>query len=157
MHELIAPTVNLAILIAALVYFLRAPLKDFVGNRHNTVREELARVRELLQKARAQHAEFSAKLNAMGAEVASYRDQAKQDAQASKQRLVSDAQRLSGNIVGDARTAAEGLYSELKGQLRSEMSGKVMVRAEKVLRDRLTATDRERIRQEFSNQVESVQ
>jgi F0F1-type ATP synthase membrane subunit b/b' len=157
MQELIAPTVNLAILIAALVYFLRAPLKDFIQNRHTTVRDELARVRELLQKARSQHAEFSAKLNAMGAEVASYRDQAKEDAQAMKQRIVSEAQRLSGNIVGDSRTAAAGLYSELKGQLRSEMAGKVMIRAEKVLRDRLTANDRERIRQEFSTQVERVQ
>jgi F0F1-type ATP synthase membrane subunit b/b' len=157
MQELIAPTINLAILIAAMVYYLRAPLRNFIQTRHATVRDELARVRELLQKARSQHSEFSAKLNAMGAEVASYRDMAKEDAQATKQRLVSEAQRLSANIVGDARTGASGLYSELKGQLRSEMAGKVMIRAEKVLRDRLTANDRERIRQEFSNQVERVQ
>jgi F-type H+-transporting ATPase subunit b len=157
MQELIAPTVNLVILIGILVYFLRAPLKTFVHERHVSLRDELARVRDLLNKARGEHAEFSAKLNAMGAEVASYRDQAKQDGQSSKQRIVSEAQKLSTNIVGDSRIAAEGLYSELKGQLRGELASKIMVRAEKLLRDRLTATDRERIRKEFSNQVESVQ
>jgi F0F1-type ATP synthase membrane subunit b/b' len=157
MHELIAPTVNLLILVSLLFYYLKEPVRAHVHGRHLTLREELDRVRELLKKAKAQHEEFTAKLSAIGAETTALREQATLDAQAAKQRLLSDAQRLSGNIVSDAHNAARGLYEELKTQLSSEMGARIITRAEVLLRSRLTGDDKMRIRQEFSQQVETVQ
>lgn len=157
MSELFAPTINLIILVGILVYYTRHPIKKSVQDRHASLRDELARVRDLLRQAQEQYNEFSSKLKAIEAETTALRQQAVQDAEAAKQRLVNDAQRMSLGISSDARKAAESLYGELKSQLASEVGGRVLERAEAILRDRLTGDDRARIRKEFSTQVETVQ
>jgi F0F1-type ATP synthase membrane subunit b/b' len=157
MSELFAPTVNLLILIGILAYYLRAPMKQSIRDRHAGLRDELARVRDLLRQSQEQYQEFSSKLKAIDAETTALRQQAIQDAQAAKQRLLADAQRLSMNVATDARRAADSLYVELKGQLSSEIGNRVLERAEQILRERLTGDDRARIRKEFSSQVEAVQ
>ncbi|MDR3607513.1 MAG: ATP synthase F0 subunit B [Oligoflexia bacterium] len=157
MHELISPTFNLAVLIAVLTYFLRQPIRDYVSGRHHTVRDELARVSELLKDAQEKNSEFSAKLSAIDAEIVAIRKQAVQDAEAMNQRIIANAVRLSAGTVADARLAAEGLYSDLKSELYHELGARVIDRAGSLLKERLTGDDRARIRKEFSSQVEAAQ
>ncbi|MCM2277986.1 MAG: ATP synthase F0 subunit B [Oligoflexia bacterium] len=156
MHGLIAPTFNFLVLLAILVYYLREPIRQFVHSRHVTVRDELKSVRELLRQAQEKHDEFSSKLKAIEAETTALREQAQQDAQVAKLRILSEAQRLSGNIVVDARATAEGLLKEMKNELYLDLAGRVLERAETILKARLTGDDRARFRQEFSMQVENV-
>lgn len=157
MGGLVAPTINLAILIGILFYYLRDPVRAHVRDRHLTLRQEIDRVQELFRNAKSQHEEFTAKMNAIAAETTALREQMAQEAAAARQRLISDAQRLSMSIVSDARSAAQGLYAELKTQLSSELGSRIIDRAEAILRERLTGDDRMRIRQEFSREVETVQ
>jgi F0F1-type ATP synthase membrane subunit b/b' len=157
MSELIYPFINLLILIAIIVVYLREPLRGFVRGRHETLRDELQRVRELLSQSQTRYDEFTGKLKAMEAEIITLREQAKHDAAASKSKIVAEAQKLSAMIITDARSSAQGLYAQLKGELFIEVGGKVLDRAEAMLRERLTGDDRARIRNEFSSQVESVQ
>jgi F0F1-type ATP synthase membrane subunit b/b' len=157
MSSLFAPFINFAILVGFLTVKLRQPVKDFVAGRHVGIRDEILSVQDQLKIAQEKFDEFSAKLKAIDVELAALREQAKQDALAIQQKLIADAQRMASLIVSDSRTAASHLYSELRGQLYSDLSAHVLERAEKLLRDRLTGVDRARIRQEFSHQMESIQ
>jgi F0F1-type ATP synthase membrane subunit b/b' len=157
METLIAPLVNLVILIAVMAYYLKQPLKTFAKDRHHSIRTDLETVRNQLRDAKAKHAEFSSKLRAMDAEIAGLKTQASQDAQALKTKVQAEAQKLSSNIIEDAKHASQVLYAEFKVQLYSELGGHVLDRAEKILRERLTGDDRARIRKEFSTQVETMQ
>jgi F0F1-type ATP synthase membrane subunit b/b' len=157
METLIAPVVNLVILLAVMAYYLKQPLKTFAKDRHHSIRTDLEVVRNQLRDAKAKHAEFSSKLRAMDAEIAGLKTQASQDAQALKTKVQAEAQKLSSNIIEDAKHASQVLYAEFKVQLYSELGGHVLDRAEKVLRERLTGDDRARIRKEFSTQVETLQ
>jgi F0F1-type ATP synthase membrane subunit b/b' len=157
MESLIAPLINLIVLIGILAYYLRAPLKAFAQERHHTIREELESVRNQLRGAKEKHEEFSSKIRAMDAEVAALKDQTLQDARAVHTKILIEAKTLSGNIVADAKTASRVLYAEFKGQLYSELGNHVLDRAEKLLRERLTGDDKARIRKEFSTQVETIQ
>ncbi len=157
MKELILPFINFTMLVGLLVWKLKAPIRSFVVQRHVSLRDELKRVREMLVGAQAKYDEFTGKLKAMDAEIVSLREQAKQDAAASKTRVVAEAQRLSATIATDARASAQGLYTQVKNELFLEVGMKTIDRAENILRERLTGDDRARIRQEFSNQVETVQ
>jgi F0F1-type ATP synthase membrane subunit b/b' len=157
MSELIFPTINLAILLVILFVYLREPTRLFIRTRHEELRDELRRVRDLLINAKAKFDEFSAKLKAMEAEVQSLRDQARQDAATLKSKILAEAQSLSATIVSDSRRSAQGLYGQLKSELFVEVGHKVLDRAEAMLRERLTGDDRARIRNEFSSQVERVQ
>lgn len=154
--SLAAPAFNFFVLVGALAYYLKQPLKSFVHQRHLTVGEDLRKVRQLLRESQERYDEFSAKLKAIDVELTSLREQARQDAQTTKLRILSEAQRTSGHIVADARTAAEGLYSELKSKLYGDFAGRILERAESIMRERLTGDDRARIQKEFSTQVENA-
>jgi len=156
MHTLALPFLNFSILVAALVYFLRTPVKQFVAQRHVFLRDELSTVRERLRQSQERYEEFSSKLKAIDAELVDIRKESAATAQATRSKIVTEARRLAGNIVSDARFASEALYGELKGQLYSELGARVLDRAEVILRERLTGDDRDRIRQEFSKQVETI-
>lgn len=155
METLVAPLVNLVILIGLMAYYLRQPLRDFAKNRSVSIREELKTAKEELTIAQQKHAEFTSKLKAMDAEIVGLKNQAVQDAGAMKAKIVTEAQKMSANVVSDARNASVTLYSEFKGQMYSELAGRVLERAERILRERLTGDDRARITKEFTNQVEA--
>ena len=157
MHTLIAPFINLLILIALLVYYLRQPLKDFVHGRHLSIHGDIKKAQEQLRDAQARHEEFSAKLKAIDAEVSALHQQARQDAEATKARIIQEAKRLSDNIVSDAKSASQALVSELKDELYHELGSHVLSRAEKIISERLTSEDRARIRKDFSQHVGSMQ
>jgi F0F1-type ATP synthase membrane subunit b/b' len=154
MATLIAPFINLLILVGVLVFYCRKPLQVFAETRHHTIREDLETVRNQLRNAQEKHAEFSAKLRAV---VSGLRAQMIQDANAMKSRIVAEAQKLSGNVIEDAKHASAVLYTEFKSSLYSELGARVLDRAEIILKERLTGDDRARIRKEFSTQVETAQ
>jgi F0F1-type ATP synthase membrane subunit b/b' len=157
MESVIASSVNFLILVVIMVYKLRAPVREFVAQRHHSIREEIQEVRIQLQQAQEKYDEFSAKLKAVDAEVATLQEQTKQDTLAMKQRIVNESRKMASTIASDARNSVDSLHSELKGQLYAEWSLQVLDRAEQILKDRLTSSDRSRIGQEFSKQMESVQ
>lgn len=156
MESLVASSVNFLILVTGLFVALKKPFQVFVAQRHQSIRDELISVRDQLRSAQDKYDEFSSKLKAIDAELMSLREQTKQDGQALKARMVMDAKRNASTVVSDAKTASDGLYSELKGQLYSELTSKVLEKAEGLLKERLTGDDRVRIRREFSQQVETI-
>lgn len=157
MSTLIAPLFNFFLLVALLVYLLREPIRGYVKQRQVSMGEAVQRVRQMLREAQEQYDEFSAKLKAIDAEVASLREQSRQDAQASRNRIIGEAQRMSSLIVSDARISAENVYRDLKTRLRAELASRVLERVELLVKERLTGDDRAKIRQEFSAQVEGAQ
>ncbi len=157
METLVASTFNLVLLLAILFYKLRVPLRDFVEQRHHSIRSDIQTVQNQLRQAQEKYDEFSAKLNAINVEIDVLREQSKQDALAAHHRILSESHKMMGNVISDAKRAADGLYLELKTTLYAELSGKVLDRAEHLLRERLTGDDRVRMREEFSSQVERVQ
>ena len=157
MHTLIFPVLNLSVLLAALVYFLRAPVRNAVQTRHQTLKADLVDVRVKLQEARVRYDEFSAKLKAVQVEVSSIQLQGRQDAEALKNRIVTNAKNSSSSILSEAKSRAEGMVAETQQKLRTELSAKIIQKAERIIHDKLTGDDRVRIRKEFSERVGTIQ
>lgn len=156
MHSLIAPLVNVSILLGVLVYYLRKPIADFVISRHTNIRDQVKAVSEELRSAQNKYEEFSSRIKALDVEVRALREQGKQESDQMKTRLLTDARRVSAAIVADSRTSAEQVFKDLRSELRRELGEKVVVRAEKLIRDKLTSDEKSRIRHEFSEQLARV-
>lgn len=157
MESLLAPAINFFLLVGFLAYKLKQPLRNFVKQRHDNLKNEILSVADQLKQAQEKYNEFSVKLKSVSAEVATLREQARQDSATMKQKILADARRTATNVVSDSKNIAEGLYQQLQGQLYTELSLQVLNRAETILRERLTGADHARIREEFSRQVERVQ
>jgi F0F1-type ATP synthase membrane subunit b/b' len=154
MNHLIAPSVNLALLIGILVFKLRIPMRNFVFQRHQSIAREIELVSGKLLQARQKYEELNRKLNSIEVEIRTLRAEITQDAATARDRIVSEANRLASEVGRDSKQSVSGLYSELRILLYREFSGRVLDHSESLLRERLTDEDRKRIRREFSTQME---
>lgn len=154
MGSLVLPFINLIMLLAILAYFLRKPLAQFVKTRHQTIRTEVDEVRERLKKAQAQHQDFTAKLGAIDAEIAAYRSQATKDGEEFKSRIVEAANTNAGQMVQEAQVRADGMFADLKSELKRELVEKIIQSSEAIIRERITSDDQARFRKEFAHKLE---
>ncbi|CAM6054216.1 unnamed protein product [Sphagnum tenellum] len=135
---------------------MKQPVKDFVLQRHHSIRKEIQEVRQDLKTAQEKYEEFSSKLKAVDTEVAALRTQTQQEIAALKQRILSNSAGFHSISLPMLSLLPEGLYLELKGQLYSDLSHQVLERAEILVRAQLTGEDRNFIQSEFSKQLEAV-
>lgn len=157
MHSLIAPAINLFILVAVLVVKLREPLRAFVKERHQSLRDELNKTQSQLTGAQKKFQEYSAKLQSMDAEIEELSMQARKDAEASKVKIVNESKKMADIVVIDSKKTAEALFLDFKEQLRGELAAQIITKAESLVRSRLTGDDRVKLVKEFSKQVGGAQ
>jgi F-type H+-transporting ATPase subunit b len=156
MTGLIYPFINFFILVGALIYFLRTPVKSFVLDRHSNLKDELDRVHAKLGEAQKQYQEYSQRLSSMDAEVASLVQQIREEAETTKIRVITEAKRMADQIVIDSKRTGESMLTEFKDQIRADLANQVMARTEVLLKSRMTGDVREQLKKDFSKQVESV-
>lgn len=154
--SLIASIINFLILIGILVVKLRAPLRSYIANRHQLVRDEIQNVAERLRQAQEKFDEYSAKLKAIDAEIATLREQVKNEVNQIKQRVNLEARQSASRMIAEAKNAADGLIHDFKEELYQELNLKALSQAESLLKDHLNSEDRIKIRNDFTRQVETV-
>lgn len=87
----VARLVNFAILAWVLVYFLRAPIQNYLAGRSRDIREDLESAREMRARATAQVAEIERQLAALPGELEALRARGSSDLQAERERLAQAA------------------------------------------------------------------
>ena len=147
---------NFVIFTGLMFYYLRTPVKGFISARHESLRDDLSKVREQLRSAQEKYEEFSAKLKAIDVEVSNIREISKKDAAGLQAKIVSSAKQMSGSILAESKARATALVSECKESLRSELGLRIVSRAQELIQERMTGDDKARIRKEFSERVGSA-
>lgn len=155
MHSLIAPLINFIILVTIFYFAMRKPLKEMVRERHETLKEKIEATQRELAAAQKKYEEYSAKLRSLEGELVEYRQAAIEDAAAMKTRVIHEAKKMADIIIIDAKKTSEALSAEFKEKMRAELAQSVLTRAESIIRSKLSDGDRERIRKDFSKQVET--
>jgi F-type H+-transporting ATPase subunit b len=151
----IAKTVNFAILAGVLVYFLKAPLTEYLSSRIVKVREDLVTAAETREAATRQLAEIQTKLAALpgelealkvrgGEEIAAERVRIQQAAEAERQRLLEHTRReiemrlrvARRELVEHAATLAVAVASErIKNSITSDDQARLVERYTSQLRE----------------------
>jgi F-type H+-transporting ATPase subunit b len=156
MSSLIPALVNFFILVGALFYFLRKPVKSFVFERHSSLKTQLDQAQTKLVQAQRQYNEYSQRLSSMDAEVTNLVQSIRGEAETARVRIVTEARRMADQIVVDAKRTGESMVTEFKQQIRVELANQVIARVETLLKSRMTGDVREQLRKDFSKQVENV-
>jgi F-type H+-transporting ATPase subunit b len=152
--DLVWPVLNLAILLAALVYFGRRPIRDFFEARHGRIREELDSAARALSEAESRYAEWRRRLAALEAELARIRTQARERAEAEREHLLAGAAAATERVRADARAAVDQELRRAREELRREAAELAIELAAETLRARLTAGDHTRLLDEFIETIE---
>jgi F-type H+-transporting ATPase subunit b len=153
--DLAWPVLNLAILIAALVYFGRRPIQDFFATRQDRIRDDLDAAASALAEAEARHTEWQRKLTRLDAEMARIREQARERAEAERRHILADASVAAERIRRDARSAVDQELRRAREELRREAAELALELAAETLRTRVSDADRSRLVDDFIETIES--
>jgi len=107
----VAKTVNFAILVAVLVYFLRSPLAVYLAGRISKVREDLVTAQQTRETAARQLAEIEAKLKALPLELDALKQRGAEDIRAERARIEEEA-------AADRQRLLEQTRREIEMRLR---------------------------------------
>jgi F-type H+-transporting ATPase subunit b len=151
----IAKSVNFAILVGILVYFLRVPLMGYLNGRIGKVREDLVTAAQTRETAVRQLAEIDAKLAALPAELEALKKRGAEDLVAERARIEQDAQAERQRLLEHTRREIEMRLRVAKRELL-ELAADLAVRvASERIRTSITADDQARLVERYASQLQA--
>lgn len=138
---LLLALLNFAIFAGILYWKAAPPIRRFLANRHDTIKDALADAAELREQASDKLAEYTKKLDRLDKEIDSIKEQIRADAEVEKQRILDAAESQAAAIKrnADDRIAAEIARARLA--LEREVITAAVAAAEKLVREKATPAD----------------
>jgi F-type H+-transporting ATPase subunit b len=144
-HANLLDLINLVLLIAVLVYFLRKPLGQFFSTRSREIEEGLEKGRKALESAQAQLAAADEKLRNVEGEITELKEAAARETEAERERMRRLAEQEAQRIIDSARSVIESTAQAAKLDLRRFAARQAGELAEELLRQRLNDASRDRL------------
>lgn len=145
--------VNFLLLAGLLYYFLRKPIRNFLNQRQQGVREALEEAERARAEAESRFKEMERRLGQAQKEMEELRRMLLEQGRQEKERILAHAQKEAEKIRKQAEMAAEQELKKAKSLLRREAVELAARIAEAILRERIDSKDHERLIRQY---VESV-
>ncbi len=152
----IAKAVNFTILVGVLVYFLRAPSRDYLTGRIGKVREDLVTAAETRETAARQLAEIAAKLAALPAEIEALKKRGAEDLAAERARIEQEAQTERQRVIEHTRREIEMRLRVAKRELLELAADLAVTVAAERIRTSMTPDDQARLVDRYASQLQEV-
>ena len=150
------PALNLAILIAVLVYFVRKPLQAYFEKRRSGIQGELQSAADQLATAESTYAKWQRRMIELEGELDEIRATSRQRAEAERERIIRDARATAERIRADATTSVELELRRAREILREEATQLAIELAGERLSREVTEADRDRLIDEFIGLIAST-
>jgi F-type H+-transporting ATPase subunit b len=151
---LLFPAINFALLLATLFVLTRKPIRNFFGDRRAAIRKDLDESAALKRRAEERYAQWQRKLVDLDRELEKIRTDARERAEAERVSLLADARAAAERVRSDAANAVEHEVRRARANLRAQASQLAVELAAGMLRDQVTAQDRDRLIEEFIERIE---
>ncbi len=155
LNSILLSAVNLAILIAVLVYFARKPLRAYFDKRRADIQGELRAAADQLATAESTYAKWQRRMIDLEAELEEIRTTSRQRAEAERERIIQSARATAERIQRDATAAVDLELRRAREILREEAAQLAIQLAGERLAREVTDTDRDRLIDEFIDRIES--
>jgi len=152
-HESTYKVINFVILVAALGYLLRKPLRDFLAGRSDAIRKGLDEGRKALEASETQLRVIEEKLRGLEDEIARFKAASAQEMQAERERVRRAAEAEAERMVEFARGQIEGAARAARLELKAYAAGQAVDLAEQAIRQRLDEPGRKRLVDRFVREV----
>ena len=156
-RSMIAKLLNFAVLVGALVYFLRAPIAGYLASRDTQIRQELVTAAEMRTAATAQLAEIDRKMSALPAELETLRLQGAEDVKAEQARIAAAAVHERERLLDQTRREIETRLRIAKRELTEHAAQLSVQVAEERIRRSITPDDQIRLVDRYAAQLRDAQ
>ncbi len=147
-------TVNLLILLAVIVYFAKNPVKDFLVARRANISSEIDEAQKTIKEAKERYEEYAQKLEGIEGEIASLKDTLVKQGETERDEIVKQASQTSDILSKEARDTIELEAERAKQEIQSEVVALAIGIAEKLIKENLGESEKEKLLSEFTKNVE---
>jgi F-type H+-transporting ATPase subunit b len=156
-HEGILPTIarlfNFAVLVGVLVYFLRAPIAEYLRNRSTQIREALVTAAEMRKTATAQLEEIQRRLASLPAELEALKKRGAEDTAAEKVRIAETAKAERARLLEQTRREIDMRLRVARRELTEHAAQLAVQVAEDRIRRSITPDDQVRLLDRYTAQI----
>lgn len=154
--DIVLKGLNLVLIAGVIVYFGRDPIRRFFSGRRQTITHDLDQASKLLSDAERKYAEWEQRMAGLDAELAEIRQQTRDMAELERQRILADTVASAERMRRDTAAALEQELRRARAELRAEAADLAVTLAGRLLRDRITPADGEKMIDEFVTKLEQV-
>jgi F-type H+-transporting ATPase subunit b len=147
---------NFAVLVGILVVFAGKPLKNFLANRHNAVKEKLEEANRMIKEAEAVKVEYANRLARLDEEIETFKKVMIQETEKERKKIFDEAEAFAARIKEQAKITYEQEIREVKARIREEIARLTMERAEKLVAERVNKADHDHLVEEFIEKLRSL-
>jgi F-type H+-transporting ATPase subunit b len=152
----IARLVNFAVLAGTLVYFLRSPIKSYLGDRGRQIRADLVKAAEMRSAAAAQAAAIEQKMAALPGELDALRRQGAEEVAAEEARIRQAADAERGRLLDQARREIDAQLKLAERQLVAHTADLAVGIAAARVKSIITADDQARLVDQYLGRLASA-
>jgi F-type H+-transporting ATPase subunit b len=145
--------INFAIIVGALVFFLRKPVRDMFKNRTAEIAKAMEESKEVRERALAALAEMERKAREMDAETLAMVADARVRGEKDKQALIEEGRKIVLDIQAQVKIGADIEVQKAKADLAIEAARLAVDLAEGKIKDKITSQDHERIVKDYISSV----
>lgn len=157
LQTIIYQAINVGVIIVALVYFLRKPVKEFFANKHQTFVVAAERAQLAQKKAEDERRQIEIQLQRLEQTTQESVSRAKAEATDLRNSLVAEAQALSKRIQDEGHATAVLEVEKAKNALRIQMIDEATKLAQSEIGGAVSTDDHARLNKEFIQNIEVVQ
>ncbi|RME49312.1 MAG: hypothetical protein D6795_11795 [Deltaproteobacteria bacterium] len=129
-------------------------LRKFVLNRHNRIRQEIEDAAEAKRSAEERHGQIMEKLAHQEDEFAELRAEVRKEAEEEKARILTQARKSAERIVAEAHRTVEQETRQARHEIRRFMVENAVELAERVLREKMTEKDQQKLVNDYLVTIE---
>jgi len=146
---------NLALLVGALIYFARKPVRAYLAERRGRIAQGIEQGEQLLRNARERLAQWRGRTQGLDAEAQRIREATQRGAEGEAQSIVARAEAAAQRMESNAEAVARRELRQAQDALRRETALRAAGQAEQLLREQVSAADQSRLFDEFIAALES--
>lgn len=144
---------NFTVLFVVLFFLLRKPVAQALNGRIKGIRDQLDELEVKKKEAEKKLAEYNEKLSLLDKEaekiVAEYIKQGNE----AKARILKEAEAEAVKLEEQAKRNIENEFKQAKSKLQEAISEKALLKAEEILKSKITTEDQDRLVDEYLEKV----
>lgn len=149
----IAMLVNFAVLLFIYWRFGKKPIAEALEKRREGVAKQIEEASRIKKEAEERAKKYQAQLERLDAEADQTKAAIRTSGEADRERVLREAQEKAARMERDAATLLDAEHKAAKRALYEEAVEAAVVRAEELLRTKLTQADHERLAEDFLAQL----
>jgi F-type H+-transporting ATPase subunit b len=144
---------NFAVLAVALFFLLRKPVSQALSARVTGIQNQLDELEARKKEAEQKLAEYNQRLSRLDQEAEKIIEGYIQQGEAAKARILEEAKGTAEKLEEQARRNIENEFKQAKKRLQEDIIEKALVKAEEIVRGKITVEDQDRLVDEYLEKV----